>query len=75
MLMVCFNFLGPAVSKLPYGNHQKHTKGKPQKLTPLNDFFLLVICLQLGLYIQDLAYRFHVSQATAGLPTCKIQKP
>ena len=64
MLMVCFNFLGPAVSKLSYGDHQKHTKGKPHKLTPLNEFFLMLICLRLGLYIQDLAYRFQVSQAT-----------
>ena len=64
MLMVCFNFLGPAVSKLSYGDHQKHTKGKPHKLTPLNEFFLMLVRLRLGLYVQDLAYRFHVSQAT-----------
>ena len=57
MLMACFNFLDPAVSKLSYGDHQKRTKGKPHKLTPLNDFFH-------GLYIQDLGYRFQVSRAT-----------
>jgi len=64
MLMVCFNFLGTAVSKLSYGDHHKHTKGKPHKLTPLNEFFLMLCHLRLGLYEQDLAYRFQVSQAT-----------
>ena len=43
-------------------DHQKHTKGKPRKLTLLNEFFLMLVCLWLGLYVQDLP--FHVSQAT-----------
>ena len=34
MLMVCFNFLGSAVSELSYGDHHKHTNKKPHKLTP-----------------------------------------
>ena len=64
MLMVCFNFLGAAVSELSYGDHLKHTKGKSHKLTPLNEFFLLLCRLRLGSYEQDLAYRFQLSQTT-----------
>ena len=64
MLMVCFNFLGTATSKLSYGDQQKLTKGKPHKLTPLNEFFLMLVRLRLGLYEQDIAYRFQVSQTT-----------
>ena len=48
------------MSKLSYGDHQKCTKGKPHKLTSLNEFVLVLV----GLYIQDLGYRFQVSQAT-----------
>ena len=56
--------LGAAVSKLSYGDHYKQSKGKPHKLSPLNEFFMMLCRLQLGLYAQDLAYRFQVSQPT-----------
>ena len=39
LLMVCFTFLGKAVSELPYRDHYKLTKGKPHKLSLLNKFF------------------------------------
>ena len=42
LLMACFTFLGPAVSRLSYEDHVKLTKGKPQKLSPLNEFFDVV---------------------------------
>ena len=35
----------------------------------LNEIFLMLVCLQLGLYEQDIAYRFQVSQAPSGLQT------
>ena len=38
LLMACFTFLGPAVSMLSYEDHIKLTKGKPHKLSPLNEF-------------------------------------
>ena len=62
--MVCFTFLGKAVSELSYRDHYKLTKGKPYKLSPLNKFFLMLCRLHLGLYEHDLAYRFGVSQIT-----------
>ena len=64
LLMACFTFLEPAVSMLSYEDHVKLTKGKPHKLSPLNEFFLMLCRLRLGLYEQDLAYRFQISQAT-----------
>ena len=64
LLMVCFTFLGKAVSELSYRDHYKLSKGKPHKLSPLNEFFLMLCRLRLGLYEQDLAYRFQVSQTT-----------
>ena len=39
LLMACFMFLGPAVSMLSYEDYSKLTKGKPHKLSPLNEFF------------------------------------
>ena len=38
LLMACFTFLGPAVYRLSYDDHVKLTKGKPHKLSPLNEF-------------------------------------
>ena len=39
LLMVCFQFLGSAVSNLSYGDHAKLAKGKSHKLSALNEFF------------------------------------
>ena len=64
LLMACFTFLVPAVSMLSYEDHIKLTKGKPHKLSPLNEFFLMLCRLRLGLYEQDLAYRFQISQTS-----------
>ncbi len=36
----------------------------PESLTPLNEFFLVICRLRLGLLKQDLAYRFRVSHST-----------
>ena len=64
LLMVCFQFLGSAASNLSYGDHTKVAKGKPHKLSPLNEFFLMLCRLRLGLFEQDLAYRFQLSQSS-----------
>ena len=69
LLMVCFTFLGNAVSKLSCRDHYKLIKGRPHKLSPLNEFFLMLCRLRLGLYELDLAYRFGVSQATVSQAT------
>ena len=39
-------------------------KGRKKLLPPHNEFFLLLVRLRLGLFEQDLAYHFHVSQST-----------
>ena len=71
-LMVCFNFLGESVNKLHYWAstssaveaQTKSSKGRKRLLSPLEEFFLVLICLRLGLLEQDLAYRFGISQST-----------
>ena len=68
MLMACFNFLGKASSKLNYWGttnaERKSAKGRKRLLSPLDEFFLVLVRLRLGLFEQDLAYRFAVSQST-----------
>ena len=76
-LMVCFNFFCAStffVNTLNYWcstsasgapEHQiKSTKGRPRLLSPLEEFFLVLVRLRLGLFEQDLAYRFGISQST-----------
>ncbi len=63
----CFEFLGDAVNNLNYwygGKTSPNNRGAPRALTPLNEFFIVLCRLRLGLLEQDLAYRFHVSQTT-----------
>ena len=62
VMIICFTFLRDAVSNLSYRDHTKLIKGRPHKFSPLNEFFLMLCCLRLGLYEQDLAYRFGISQ-------------
>ena len=70
ILMICFNFLGPSVQRLQYWNSNKtskdtqETRGAPRTLSFLNDFFLVLCRLRLGLLEQDLAFRFQISQST-----------
>ena len=70
-LLTCFHFLGPAVAILCYDpdkSVEDPTKvcriGRPHILTPLNEFFLTLCRIRLGLLEQDLAIRFQVSQPT-----------
>ena len=67
--MTCFQFLGPCVNKLTYWGSSceagvKSNKGRRRILRPLDEFFLLLIRLRLGLFEQDIAYRFDISQST-----------
>ena len=69
-LMACFKFLGPAVNQLIYWNSklddtcEVKKKGRPRTLTPIEEFFLVLVRLRLGLLEQDLADRFGLSCAT-----------
>jgi len=56
VLMVCFKFLGPAVNELIYWNSkidgapcEVKRKGRPQKLAPIDEFFIVLVRLRLGL--------------------------
>ena len=67
-LMACFNFLGPAVTNLCYGQKKSDIPtnhgGRSRCLSPLNEFFLTMCRLRLSLKEQDLSYRFQISQPT-----------
>ena len=67
-LMVCYHFLGPAVTTLRYNAHscekEPTFKVRNRSLTPLIEFFLTLCRLRAWLHEQDLAYRFQLSQTT-----------
>ena len=60
-LMACFKFLGPAVNQLIYWNSklddtcETKKKGRPRTLAPIEEFFVVLVRLRLGLLEQDLA--------------------
>ena len=75
--MACFRYLGPAVSNLVYwsSNSQKQESsgtplrskapsGRARRLQPVNEFFMTLVRLRLGLLEQDLADRFGISTST-----------
>ena len=74
LFKACYDFLGPAVDNLTYWDSSKNaesiaggekgTKGRHRKLSPIDEFFLVMIRLRLGLLEKDLAYRCGVSQPT-----------
>ena len=67
-LKICFEFLGPAASQLIYRDSRRvldhSNKGRPRSLPPMEEFFLTLVRLRLGLLEQDIAYRFGISQST-----------
>ena len=69
-LKVCFDYLGPAVHKLIYWGSKKdshstsETHGKSKLLTPMEEFFMILVRLCLGLFERDLADHFSVSAST-----------
>ena len=67
-LKICFDFLDPAASQLIYRDSRKvldhSNKGLPLSLPPMEEFFLTLVRLRLGLLEQDIAYCFGISQST-----------
>ena len=67
-LQCCFKFLGSSVYQLYYWYGSKNTsqgsKITARSLTPINEFFLVMCRLRLGLLEEDIAYRFNISQST-----------
>ena len=65
--MCLWNFLGPAREKLSYWNHQPVKDASPskragvkRKLSAMNECFLTLARLRIGLQSIDIAYRFNV---------------
>ena len=58
-LQICFEFLGPAVNHLQYwkANNTKRSQrkkcGRQRKLSPLEEIFLTLCRLRLGLFEED----------------------
>ena len=66
VLLAFYEFLGPVVNKLNYWGSKKGSRVRhyPRKLDPKNQFFLMLVKLRLNLKIQDLAFRFGVSNSS-----------
>ena len=68
--MACYNYLGPSVNCLEYwrskrtSNTEKRAGGRCRSLPPLEEFFLVLVRLRLGLFERDLAEHFGVSTST-----------
>ena len=68
VLLLFFNFLGPAAHRLQYwGDKERKTtrRRKQLKLAPINQFFLTLVKLRLNLGVKDLAFRFGISVGLA----------
>ena len=67
-LEVCFEFLRPSVHELMYWNGQKLPDAKvihrQRTLPPMEEFFLVLVRLRLGILEQDLADRLRLSCST-----------
>ena len=72
MFMACFNFLSTSAAEMrtwqgkrtSSGERTTEKTGPKPKLTPQDQFFMVMVRLRLGLKVEDLADRFYVSPAT-----------
>ena len=69
ILKACFDYLGPAANSLSYWGSEitgatKSTFGRARSLPPLEEYFLVLVRLRLGLFEKDLADRFDISVST-----------
>ena len=75
-LIALYKFLGPAVdtlrytTKQPSGSSTVSKRCRPRSLPPIEEMFLTLVRLRLGLMEQDLAYRFSISQPTVSRIIC-----
>ena len=68
-LKACYDSLGPAVNCLNYwgstiAGDAKSVYGRKRSLPPMEEYFLVLVRLRLGLFEEDLADRFNISRAT-----------
>ena len=78
-LKAFYTFLGPSVENLKYSKKQEELDIRSsiekkhlhqRSLPPMEEFFMTLVRLRLGLVEQDLADRFGVSQSTVSRITC-----
>ena len=62
LLPFFFTFLCPSVNNVKYwsGREVARLRKRPAKQTPMNPFFMTLICLKLNLQLRDLAKRFGI---------------
>ena len=71
-----YKYLGPAVNDLFYSSKQAlnakatNLRCRQRTLPPLEELFMTLVRLRLGLMEQDLAYRFGISQPTVSRVVC-----
>ena len=75
VLKYFYDFLEPAVNHLIYSQEGTRTgeetkQCRPRALPPLEEFFMTMVRLRLGLLEQDIAQRFQVSQPTVSRIIC-----
>ena len=60
------NMSGDSNEKFPYLSdaHVKSNGGRPRTLRPIDEFFLVLVRLRLGLFERDLSHRFNISTST-----------
>ena len=66
-LQIFYEFLGPSVHELCYSSKASQlptNRGRPRTLPPIEELFVTLIRLRLGLMEKDLAFRFEISQST-----------
>ena len=65
-LQIFYEFLGPSVHELCYSSKASQlptNRGCPQTLPPIEELFVTLIRLRLGLMEKDLAFCFEISQS------------
>ncbi len=68
-LKIFYDSLGAAVDHLNYWGSEiigvsKSPRGRNRSLSPMEEFFLVMVRIRLGLFEKDLAYRFGISTST-----------
>ena len=65
-MMLCYSIIEESSKNLNYGSYVKQTDdgkiGRQRKLSNFQEFIMVLVKLWLGLFNQDLAYWFKVSE-------------
>lgn len=74
-MLICFSILEPKLCNISYGNHERsqfdlldyERPGRRRKLSPWQEFIMVLMRICLGLFARDLAHRFRVSESTVSV--------